>query len=254
VTLVLTEISPLGIAMATDSAVTYIDPATGAKWTEPNRQLKLHSVPSLNAGISCWGLGTIDGMQTDTWLANFISRHGSATDLTDLATRLATELNRMLGQNTDGRARMGCHVAGYLDDGLGAVPSIYHVHDGPSDLMQLRGLTVDPAVFNANHDCPPAITREAQKKGEAMIWRNGDWMLHAQIHGALETLFKGLRGSGIIIPMSMDLRDRADYLTFLVRTTAEIYRHSNLMRGIAGRIPFLAIGPSGIHSEGFRYV
>src|SRR4051794_9688353 len=67
-TLILTEISCHGIAMAADSAVTEIYTATGAAVATPNAARKLQPVPHLRAGLSCWGMGEIEDIPTDQWL------------------------------------------------------------------------------------------------------------------------------------------------------------------------------------------
>jgi len=74
-TLVLTELSLLGIAMAADSAVT-------TPSLTPNRQrifprvligvTKLFPIHKLQAGVCAWGLGQISAIDTDVWLKNFI--------------------------------------------------------------------------------------------------------------------------------------------------------------------------------------
>jgi hypothetical protein len=252
-TLVLSELSAMGIAMATDSAVTYTDPSTGHSWAVPSAAAKLHTVPSLNAGVACWGLGTIDGTPTDQWLAAFILA-GSFSDLTNLAEGLATELNKVVGPSADGAPRAGFHVAGYLDDGQGRVPSLFHVHDGPSEAMEARGISVDPTRFNANHDIPPSRFRVGRSQGAAIIVRNGDYQLYAELFARLEDLFQSLRPLGILVPRNLHLLDRIEYLVFQIRTVAEIYRQSNLVPGIGGAIPFLAIAEQGIHTHGVRFV
>jgi hypothetical protein len=65
-TLVMTEVSSYGVAMAADSAVTF-----------PNGRVyvgaqKLLPVPQINAGLSLWGRGSVNGEDADTWLQNFI--------------------------------------------------------------------------------------------------------------------------------------------------------------------------------------
>jgi hypothetical protein len=113
-TLILTELSHLGIAMATDSAVTKTDLVSGVSWAVPNAAKKLQIVPHLNAGISCWGLGQIGKMKTDVWLGDFITRHDHTPSIETLACSLASELNSLLGPNPDCKPRAGFHVAGFL--------------------------------------------------------------------------------------------------------------------------------------------
>jgi hypothetical protein len=77
-TLVLTEISKFGIAMAADSAVTCDDPLPNGRVV--NRVLtgvkKLQVIPKIHAGISVWGEGDIEfedkSYPTDIWLEYFI--------------------------------------------------------------------------------------------------------------------------------------------------------------------------------------
>lgn len=117
-TLILTELSHLGIGMATDSAVTLRD-VSGASWAVPSAAKKLQIVPYLNAGISCWGLGRVGGTATDLWLDDFIRRHARTASIETLANDLASELNSILGPNSEGNARAGFHVAGFLADDVG---------------------------------------------------------------------------------------------------------------------------------------
>jgi len=125
VTLILTELSHLGIAMATDSAVTVTDYRSGVSWAVPSAAMKLQMVPYLNAGISCWGLGLIGTTRTDVWLADFIQRHDGSESIKALAEDLALELNSILGPSLDGNPRAGFHVAGFLRDEIGEAPSLF---------------------------------------------------------------------------------------------------------------------------------
>jgi hypothetical protein len=251
-TLVLTELSPLGIAMAADSAVTFTNPQTGLSFAEPNLAVKLQAISYLNAGISCWGMGQIANTPTDKWVHDFINAHQNITSLKDFVDQLAETLNAQLPQNATGENRLGFHVAGYESYNGVATPSFYHVHDGPSTVLAQRGTTVNPNQVNANHDMPPGLFQQVQAGGLAWITRNGDYMLYANIFGLLEDFFRKLNPLGIRIPNSHNLNDRAEYLVFQIRTVSEIYRLSNLVPGIGGRIYFLTINPDGISAEGTK--
>lgn len=252
-TLVLTELSPLGIAMAADSAVTFLNTQTGMVHAEPNLAKKLQPIPYLNAGISCWGIGDISGLSTDRWIENFIKAHNQTASLADFANQLAEALNAQLPPNETGENRLGFHLAGYeLYNGV-ATPSFYHVHDGPSTTLAQRGTQVNPNQVNANHDIPPDIFEQATANGLIPITRNGDYLLYAHIFGRLEEFFQQLIPSGIVIPNSHNLGDRAEYLVFQIRTVSEIYRLSNLVPGIGGMIYYLTINPAGINSQGIKH-
>ncbi len=252
-TLVLTELSSFGIAMAADSAVTTTNLQTGLSFALPNMARKLQPISYLNAGISCWGLGKIVDTPTDEWIENFIDNCEKITTLQDFVNELADNLNAQLPQNITGENRLGFHVAGYEEYHGVATPSFYHVHDGPSTVLEQRGIMVNPNQVNANQDMPPDIFLQTQSEGSGWITRNGDYILYVNIFGLLEEFFSKLPPLGIQIPNSQNLNDRADYLIFQIRTVSEIYRLSNLVPGIGGCIYFLTISPNGIYSQGTRY-
>lgn len=252
-TLVLTELSELGIAMAADSAMSIKNLQTGLAHAIPNAAQKLQVIPYLNAGISCWGLGTIAGQPTDEWLRQFIASNASLDTLENFATELAVQLNAQVPPNTSGDNRLGFHLAGFEEYNGEPTPSFYHIHDGPSTALKRRSIQVDPNRFNANHDMPPELYQEQARAGFARITRNGDYQLYAKIFGLLESFFRQLRPMGIIVPDSQNLADRAEYLVFQIRTVSQIYRLSNLVPGIGGGIHFLTICQQGIHSQGVKY-
>jgi hypothetical protein len=238
--------------MAADSAVTTTY-RTGLRSVNPTGARKLHSVPALTAGVSCWGIGTIEDQPTDLWLQRFIATQQDATELSQFASALADQLQSSIGPGPGSHARLGFHVAGFEDFNGTRVPSFYHVHDGPSTTLQSQGITVDPTRFNANHDMPPAVLVAKLALGHGWITRNGDYQLYGHIFGLLETLFQHLRAQGIAIPHSQRLPDRAEYLVFQIRTISGLYRLSNLVPGIGGPISFLTISPDGIELEGMSH-
>jgi hypothetical protein len=253
-TLVLTEISPLGIAMAADTAITFTNKSTNQSRVQNNAAVKLQTIPYLNAGISCWGMGSINNISTDQWLANFISSNNTLTTLKDFADKLENELNRLIPNNPNPQnGRLGFHLAGYETYQGSRAPSFYHIHEGESTTLQQRGITVNPNQFNANHDIPPAIAIQLVSKGQGWITRNGDYQLYVNIFASLEKLFQQLRSSGIVIPNTQKLSDRAEYLVFQIRTISEIYRLSNLIPGIGGNIHYITISQVGLHSQGIKY-
>lgn len=233
-TLILTELTPLGIAMAADSAVTYTNTKSGLSYAQPNMARKLTKIPYLAAGVSCWGMGSIGGTPTDKWLEQFIASNSEVSSLESFAQSLANELNAVVGASPTGKDRLGFHVAGFEDYQGGRTPSFFHVHDGPSTTLQKRGLSVDPNKFNANHDIPPGEFRSLVAAGQSWITRNGDYQFYTNMFQLLEEFFRQLQPLGVIIPNSQNLDDRADYLVFQIRTVSELYRMSNLVPGIGG--------------------
>ncbi len=252
-TLVLTELSSHGIAMAADSAVTHSHSQTGLSYVTPNTARKLQTIPHLNAGISCWGLGTISNTSTDAWLENFINANSSISTLKDFANELANNLNSQVPPNTSGQSRLGFHLAGFENFNGNHTPSFFHVHDGPSTTLQQRGINVNPNQFNPNHDILPNLFQQILSSGRGWITRNGDYQMYARIFQVLNSFFQQLQPLGIMIPNSQNLSDRAEYLVFQIRTMSEIYRLSNLIPGIGGGIHYLTINQNGINSQGVKF-
>jgi hypothetical protein len=253
VTLVISELSSLGIAMAADTAVTIpIRP--------PNRRLyhrvlrggvKLLPVPTLPAGISYWGLGTIGGMPTDDWLRDFLSRNRRGINsLASLASLLELELRQCV--RTVNLARypngsFGVHLAGFIRTPSGTSPAMYHVHNGPS--QALPNARINPRLINANFDRPPQV----YPPGVFYRTRNGDFRLYATVFTAIENLFGQLNQQGFVIPHAAalhvsPLRARAEYLRFHIKTMARIYEMSNVPvpGSIGEEVTTLTISPRKI--------
>lgn len=75
-TLILTELSEYGIAMAADTAVTMLSRSTVTRSFERVYfgVRKLRPIFKIQAGVSVWGQGEINGVDTDVWLGEFITR------------------------------------------------------------------------------------------------------------------------------------------------------------------------------------
>lgn len=251
-TLILGELSSFGIAMAADSAVTFKNIGTGLSFARPNAAKKLQFIPYLNAGISCWGLGKIGAEATDEWLDKFINKNSFKT-LQEFAEGLAKQLNSLIKDPNIGNGIAGFHLAGFENYNGIPTPSFYHVHDGVSQVLQKRGISINTKQFNANHDVPPDIFIK-NYSGGWYLTRNGDIQIYTEMFDSLKDYFDSLKASrGIVIPNSQNLQERVEYLIFQIRTIAEIYRFSNLVRGIGGGIHYLTINPSGLKSQGVFY-
>jgi hypothetical protein len=135
-TLILTELSQAGIAMAADSAISTV--VKGKIVTKDQKHWKkLLRVPRIKAGISYWGdIGLITKIPFDEWLEGKIKK-GSYTDLPSFADYLAAEMNRAVGDKPLGNNhQVGVHVAGFQTwaDGVSR-PTFYHIHNGHSHVV-----------------------------------------------------------------------------------------------------------------------
>jgi hypothetical protein len=131
-TLVLTELTSAGIAMAADSAISFMTPK-GTIRVNAKRWKKLLKIPKITAAISYWGfVGSITQMEFDRYLDRLIERESAYEDLPTFADYLATSLNASSKDVPLSRGHeVGIHVAGYhpWDDGISR-PHFFHVHNG----------------------------------------------------------------------------------------------------------------------------
>lgn len=257
-TLILTEISNFGIAMAADSAVT-------EKIVKPNGNIiyrvltgvrKLQVIDKLNAGISVWGEGMINNTPTDIWLEDFIDgQRANYNSLNDFALLLQNELRLHIASINVRNNRLGTigfHLAGFVGYQGNPTPTFYHIHNGISQALSARGITVNPAIINANHDLPPNIAQQIIASGVAYITRNGDFTTYAQLFDHLNTFLQNLfQYRNLTIPHSRNLMERAEWLRFQIRTMSELYMLSSLhLPTIGGKIGTLLITPSGVDKCG----
>jgi len=265
-TLILTEILPSGIIMAADSALTKTT-------TLPNGNVtyfvltgvhKLQVIEKLNAGISTWGMGAIPPKytQTDIWLQDFIyNQRGNYDSLHDFAIILQNELRRHIPPitvdkktfNIENLGTIGFHLAGYVDYNGRKTPTLYHIHNGISYVLDPQGTKIDPTIVNANHDLPPDEVQKKLSQGiELPLYRNGDWFLAARFFNLVGNFFDSLsKQDGLTVPDSRNLKERTEWLRFQIRTMSELYRLSNLhLPTIGGKIDTLIITPNGVDDCG----
>ncbi len=174
-TLVLTEITDLGIAMSADSAVTEVASIGGTPYRRVlTGAVKLQPIPYLNAGISIWGEAIVPAgtarIPADMWLHDFVRRHSAVGSLEEFAKQLEAELRRSFGKRPGDTARLGFHLVGYTPTVEGPLPDFWHIHDGPSQIAP----SIDPTEFNACHDHPP----ERFSRGREYLTHNGDYKFY----------------------------------------------------------------------------
>lgn len=147
-TLILTELSRYGIAMAADSALT-VPTLLPVERQYINRvyfgATKLRPIPKLKAGISFWGQGQIRGVDTDVWLLDFIHRNENRYNtLRQFALLLRNQLRQEIGrmQDTDAESlrwgKIGFHLAGYVKYNGTKVPTFWiYIMDKVNGLQTL---------------------------------------------------------------------------------------------------------------------
>jgi len=260
-TLVLTELSRAGIAMAADSAITVLRNGriVEAERTQWNKLLR---VPKIRVAISYWGMiGAVTQQQFDIWLENVINS-GNYTDLDSFADHLVKRLNtachnRPLKNGYD----VGIHVAGFnkWTDGKSR-PFFYHVHNGHGriKLNEKRDANgritfIDPMwdsdprkIFEKHQDFPnPTKTLQENLMGLDIgyITRNGDFFLYAVFQDAIQKALQFINLSPKIrLPSNPNnLASRKGFLHIVLESMIRLYRCSNRSRVVGGTVRSLGI-------------
>lgn len=256
--LVLTEVSHFGVAIAADSAVTF---PSGRVFVGLQKLLPVYKI---NAGLAFWGGGEVGEIDTDVWIQNFIDNEvEDGMRLWDMANKLAEKLNESFGRVISDR--MGIHVGGYDSENGVRGPAFYHVHNGHYHVVfgngQVREIPDEnPPIreFRAHKDRPPRLYNV---NDEPPMTRNGDFGIFSVLMENLLPLFRNLHQmAGFEFPQVRDLATRGEYLRFLVNLIKEMYRLSNYrirmvpepsMGGdafVGGPVTVLTISDSGIES------
>jgi hypothetical protein len=264
-TLILTELSRLGIAMAADSALTQ-------ELRKPNGTMgdkvyygaqKLFIVPNLMAGIAYWGWGDIpqpssdwshkDKLErTELWLPHFLDENKEHyNSLSMLAQLLEKELRNRIPKidvNEYPYGDGGIHLAGYESRDGQLLPTFWHIHNGVSQVLPSK--KINPTLVNANNDISTENGRQIVDDGGFAIIKNGDIAAYNTLWELLfrpdSAFSKIIRTTGLTFPYSRTLADRANFLKFQIQTVEGLYRFSKEGKGIGSPVTTLTISPMGI--------
>lgn len=265
-TLVLTELSKAGIAMAADSKITTMN---NGKIVERERKYwdKLLRVPKIQAAVSYWGMiGAVTRQQFDTWLKNNVIDTGNYTDLDSFADHLADRLNSACNNKPlINGFDVGIHVAGYHNwsDGCSR-PFFYHIHNGHgrfklNEIMDPSGavVSIDPVwdsdprkLFEKHQDFPKAaksLQENLHDLNISYITRNGDFFIYAVFHEKIISAIQYIHLSPTIrIPRNPNnLASRKGLLHVILESMIRIYGcSSNKGRVVGGKVSSLGIGPN----------
>jgi len=238
-TLIITEVSPYGIVMVADTALTFheMTPSGRIRARVLTGARKLQYIPYLDAGVSMWGTGrirTISGeLMADIWLEDLIARYEGIRSLEVFAEVMVDELQRNMG---DSDQPLGFHLAGFIDEGNRKVPSFYHIRncDGGYGNLEIHD-------FVAVHELGPDVNRMESIN----LWYDGDLGLFKALIGGIETGLNRIKMiSGFEIPHP-SLEGRLRFYASVVRFISDLYHSSNLPREIGKEVDCL-----GIDSEG----
>jgi len=238
-TLIITELSKLGIAMAADTALTVesLNPRRTIEDRAFNGLIKLLPVKKLQAGISYWGWSQIppnkeigNGVWMDWWLRDFlVKKHNKYSTIEELALLLESELRAPGGipRLSDSEFETmpygtgGIHLAGFTDYEDKKVPCFWHIHNGRSQALPDK--KIDPKIVNANNDIPPEKFLELQKQSKTPLIRNGEIEKYARFFDnyLVKYLSKLRKEMGFILYPT--LLHRAEFLKAQIRFISELY-------------------------------
>jgi hypothetical protein len=261
-TLILTEVSELGIAMAADSLISKMDDK--GKIVGYAHWRKLLKVRRIKAAISYWGsVGSIGKkIRFDDWLEKKIEG-GKYTDLSSLADYLAAEMNHAArDQPLSNDKQAGIHVAGIQrwNDGV-LRPTLYHVHNGDSQpvlrLGQNGTIEIFPnssprELFTKHNDFSDGnpdrngLIELLKTGGKSVYLRNGDFVPFHIISEGLDTIFQNLHKIPEISAhqKSQTLGKRIGYLKSVIGISTSIYKLSSLS-STGGEVLTVGIKPDG---------
>ncbi len=264
-TLVLTELSSAGIAMAADSAITKF---RRGRIVEIDQQgwSKLLRVPRIRAAVSYWGMiGEVTQTRFDIWLQNVINS-GDYRDLPSFADHLADALNdACCGKPLADGQDVGVHVAGYSQwlDGEFR-PVFFHVHNGHGrtdidfqkdehgNLVAIHPRWVsDPRKLFEKHQDFPDMSKSLEENLISLqggcIVRNGAYFFYAVIWLYMQEALRYINLiPGVLVPRDPEsLSSRKGFLHTVLEIMIRLYRCSNQSRIVGGTVTSLGIGPQG---------
>jgi hypothetical protein len=269
-TLIITELSDLGIVMVGDTAQTVdsITPAGTVRDRAFYGLVKVLPIRKLQAGVSYWGWTKMppnerEGRWLDWWLQDLMDRRYADYDtLYDFAQLLETELRRVVPPLSEDELRImpygsgGVHLAGFLNAGIARRPCFWHIHNGASQALWRR--RIDPHIVNANYDWPSLRVSDSIRRREYPVIRNGDIEVYSRLwdehlRAYTDQLFEE---EGIIMPFPA-LGPRAEFWSAQIRFISALYEAGGLIedqgvrpmiKEIGDQITTLTISSDGIRS------
>ena len=267
-TLIITELSDFGIAMAADTADTV--GSMNVRGLVEDRAflglIKLLPVTKLQAGISYWGWAKMPpssdkGVWMDWWLRDFLIKNiNNYNTISDLAKLLEKELRKLVPPLSEEELKLspigwgGIHLAGFVSHEGKRIPCLWHIHNGASQALPQKVL--DPHIVNANYDCPPEKFLKLARPHETYITISGDIEAYVRFFGEYLTGYLNELGKemGIIIPLPR-IDFRAEFLRAQILFISELYAVAGfqkegtlkrMVRGIGGEVTMLTITENGI--------
>jgi hypothetical protein len=239
-TLVVSDISSLGVVMVGDSAVTRRK--VGQREEVVPNAVKVQYCQRANIGVSMWGYANAGPKRLDHWMASFLENDVKATDTVRcVGTRLAQKLNPVLSASRKPWKDLVCgiHVAGFKD----GLPCLYHVHCGHDNepAHELRLYRDFPDDQNWSEYFFNYLLQHS-----FIHLRNGYHPLFAPLFDNILEYSKALRAHfNISFPMKT-LQARFDFYKLLVKFVAGVLPVSGLAPRVNDALSAIAFTEDGI--------
>lgn len=242
-TLVVSEVSGLGIVMVGDSAVTFHE---GGHPKVRSGVAKIQYSDQANIGFAMWGRACVGTVPMDRWLSAFIADQTAAGDrLADVASRLADSLNAdlsALGPVAWNKQRRGIHVAGYVE----GLPHLYHVHTG-GDANASHELRVFPD-FPFGAQISLADYRDRLENVGGYHLRNGFYEVFGSLFDATYAFTSQLPQWGFQWP-NRSLNDRGSLYRLLVQLVSDVLVAEGRLPQVGGPLSSIGFSPVGIQFD-----
>ena len=169
-TLILTILNKYGIIHASDSALTdSLDQPAG-------ESQKTYKINYLNAGLTVAGSYTVNGINMENWMNNFIQQQESQniSPLSEFAKNLKAELEIKMTQDEKQNGSI-IHLAGYVEENGISHPEFWHIRN-VTGIDLIKGDYIDFSdKFSINEDF---WTRDYRKKNFSEVFKLGGYQTY----------------------------------------------------------------------------
>jgi hypothetical protein len=234
--------------MVGDSAVSY--------GTAPSRKVKqgaakIQYSERHNIGFAMWGHGTVNGVQLDKWLDNFIfDIPEDADDIEKIGNRLAASLQEELRKENRPWSELvlGIHIVGYKN----RLPRLWHIHCGCFSGPPYSVPPHEPRLFKdypENKDWTDSEYQSFLESGGTYHFRNGYYPHYAVLFEHVQQLANDFRQKLKIDFPKQDLEGRLEFHKILVRFVADVLVAAGEHQGVSDPFSYIAFAEDGIKTD-----
>lgn len=239
-TLVVSDISYLGIVMVGDSAITQQRSSLAPEVL--SGAVKVQYSATANIGVAMWGYANAGHQRLDYWMAQFLQNSVQPGDSIEVVgKRIADQLNPLLAETGKPWRELVCgfHVAGYRE----GLPCLFHVHCGhynePAHELRLYKDFPDDQKWSEQHF-------ESMLRFGLIHLRNGYHPLFGPLFDQILEYSKTLRANFDISFPKRTIRGRLDFYKLLVKFVAGVLVASGEHQGVGEPLSAIAFNGNGL--------